>query len=1049
LRLLNAAGKTKANVIALLYAVKQLQGKKDRSGDYARLIVAGYTLAHLNKTFLVYLRQILDQSKSRYTENKKDNFFVIGTVTVFIVPMENPENIFGFDSCACIHHKAKILARRQGRVRRIAIRDMRVGDEVFTRSGWRRVLRVLPKGKKPVVHVDKLRCTPDHSILSQEWREAGTLIKSDLIYTASLWRVRAWERVCGLLRQAGESVSYLTGLHTTGIPAERMRVSAAIFSARKLKAVSVIFMWLFGSFITENSRQDMSFIIETASQLIIELKTLKRCPEEKPVFAVRNAVTRINTLKEKLRPSLCVNEEPVRYAGKLSRLLSVLLALPVLRTVRTLREARRYEVYDLTVDGREAHEFFADGILVHNCFVEEIDELTEDKAIEAVRSLSERCRQQIPAFRSPFLCLASTSQGQKGLYRVYNHFKKNGTGFVLLRGRTQDNLFLPKELIADMLRTYTPEEKCLASKERILVRDGSRIYRISLRDIRPGSHVFTRQGWRRVVSVRKNGLKQVGRIAGLLTTEDHKVATGADRWEAAASARTALSYNEQEIIVWTRLQELKTSVKEVLRRLSSMTGKNGTDTQSPEEPAAGSIGAVVRNVLRDVKVICCTYTSGKNTTVHCLTALWYIMRIMITTITVSKILSRCLFFNTRCSTSLEAAFGKRVFQLLKKCTKTIRVIRSLANYAERYSRQNTLTPGSVISINQKYAGRVLSDGGRMTENVIGNDLLPVRTVDRFLDGQAPTLLSALSAVKMSTDLLDQYLKPVLTAAPVFWRRMRLPGFVPGNAVRDTSMREVADVEVEGVHEFVAKGLVVHNCVFMDGEFLAIAKGRVLGDFSWERNYLDYDLDTELRPGESVYIGQDFNTGFSRASAYVVREGVIYCVKYYDFPDPRDAPSVFRYDFPEQRILWIPDVTIKDSFPQFARELRKYGIQIIYRKKNPLVEDTVFLVNKLFYTGRLMICKIARDLAEACALAMRDKDNRIPKGTGPSSPIHAVDTVRYVCAFVCMRDKAFRDIRRIVIDKRASFRSDSDKPVRDLGGGYIQIHPDALYRGKKL
>jgi hypothetical protein len=427
-----AAGKTKANVISLLYAVKQLQGKKDRSGDYARIIVAGITLAHLNKTFLIYLRQILDQSKSRYTENKKDNYFTIGTVTVLIVPMENPENIYGFD--------------------------------------------------------------------------------------------------------------------------------------------------------------------------------------------------------------------------------------------------------------------------VASVFVEEIDELTEDKAVEAVRSLSERCRQRIPGFRSPFLCLASTAQGQKGLYRVYNHFKKTGVGFVLIRGRTQDNVFLPKELIADMLRMYTPEEKL---------------------------------------------------------------------------------------------------------------------------------------------------------------------------------------------------------------------------------------------------------------------------------------------------------------------------------------------------------------VFMDAKFLAIAKGRVLGDFDWERNYLDYDLDTGLLPEETVYIGMDFNSFGNRASAYVVRDGVIYCVKCYDFPNPQDAPSVFRYDFPEQRILWIPDVTIKDSFPMFARELRKYGIQIIYRKKSPLVEDTVFLVNKLFYTGRLLICKMAKDLAEACALFMRDKDNRVPKGIGPSSPAHYVDGTRYACSFICMRHKDFRDIRELVVNKRASFRSDSDKPVQDLGGGYVQIHPNALYRGKKL
>jgi len=224
-------------------------------------------------------------------------------------------------------------------------------------------------------------------------------------------------------------------------------------------------------------------------------------------------------------------------------------------------------------------------------------------------------------------------------------------------------------------------------------------------------------------------------------------------------------------------------------------------------------------------------------------------------------------------------------------------------------------------------------------------------------------------------------------------------------------------------------------VFMNARFLAIAKGRVLGDFDWERNYLNYDIDTGLKSGETVYIGMDFNISYNRASAYVTRDGVIYGIKYYDFP--------------EQRILWIPDMTIKDSFPQFARELRRYGIQIIYRKKNPLVEDTVFLVNKLFYTGRLMICRIAKDLAEACALAMRDKDNKIPKGVGPSSPMHAIDGLRYVCSFICARDRAFNDLRRLTIDKRASFRAESENLVQDVGGGYTRIHPNALYRGKKL
>jgi hypothetical protein len=81
--------------------------------------------------------------------------------------------------------------------------------------------------------------------------------------------------------------------------------------------------------------------------------------------------------------------------------------------------------------------------------------------------------------------------------------------------------------------------------------------------------------------------------------------------------------------------------------------------------------------------------------------------------------------------------------------------------------------------------------------------------------------------------------------------------------------------------------------------------------------------------------------------------------------------------------------------------------------------------------------------------MRDKDNRIPKGQGSGSPIHCIDGLRYAVSFICMRDRAFHDIRKLIIDKRASFRPDSDKPVQDMGSGYTRIDPNALYRGKKF
>jgi hypothetical protein len=108
-----------------------------------------------------------------------------------------------------------------------------------------------------------------------------------------------------------------------------------------------------------------------------------------------------------------------------------------------------------------------------------------------------------------------------------------------------------------------------------------------------------------------------------------------------------------------------------------------------------------------------------------------------------------------------------------------------------------------------------------------------------------------------------------------------------------------------------------------------------------------------------------------------------------------------------------------------------------------VEDTCFLVNKLFKMERLMICKVAAPVAEACALAMRDKDNKIPSGRGQSSPIHAIDGLRYVCAFIAANKREFRDIRRLVMDKRASLREDQEEMIKQLAGGYSEINPEAI------
>ena len=239
-------------------------------------------------------------------------------------------------------------------------------------------------------------------------------------------------------------------------------------------------------------------------------------------------------------------------------------------------------------------------------------------------------------------------------------------------------------------------------------------------------------------------------------------------------------------------------------------------------------------------------------------------------------------------------------------------------------------------------------------------------------------------------------------------------------------------------------------VYMEGAFLSVTQGRVIPGFDWDKNFApESDMDLELRRGERVYIGQDFNSGYNRGSAWVARNGTLHCIKRYDFPDPDDMANIYRYDFPDQDIFWLPDVTIKDQYPHFARDLRRNDIHIIHRSKSPLVEDSCFLISKLCAQGRIMIHSQAREVAEAFSTASRGKDNKIPKGVGPNSPIHDIDGARYVCSYLALILPEFKDIRKGIMSHLASFRAGAEEmeerlsAVSSVGAGYTRIEGRAF------
>jgi len=231
-------------------------------------------------------------------------------------------------------------------------------------------------------------------------------------------------------------------------------------------------------------------------------------------------------------------------------------------------------------------------------------------------------------------------------------------------------------------------------------------------------------------------------------------------------------------------------------------------------------------------------------------------------------------------------------------------------------------------------------------------------------------------------------------------------------------------------------------VFLEGEFVALAQGRVLGDFDWEKNFVKVAMDREVSQEETIYWAQDFNQGYHRGCAAVVRGNIIYIIKDYEFPDIREAPKVLRFDFPRNKILWIPDTTAKDEIKTFTRELHKHGIWWITRGKNPNVEDSAFITNKLLYCQRLIFTEAAVDTASDCSLAVRDKNGAIPKGVGKLSVIHRVDGVRMLCYFITVTQRAFLDIKRATVERHLAYEED-EPAVTEMSNGYVSINPSAL------
>lgn len=205
---------------------------------------------------------------------------------------------------------------------------------------------------------------------------------------------------------------------------------------------------------------------------------------------------------------------------------------------------------------------------------------------------------------------------------------------------------------------------------------------------------------------------------------------------------------------------------------------------------------------------------------------------------------------------------------------------------------------------------------------------------------------------------------------------------------------------------------------LEGKFVSIDSGLIFPDYDPKNNKLDNDLYDFVRnnPEYPVYIGQDFNIGNHNAVAFTVLENSIIAIKDYEFPDIRRAPEVFRYDFPENKIVWIPDMTYKEHFSEFKKELRIFKIDLALRSCNPLVGDRNFACNKLFVAQKLFICPMCKGLETTLLTWQKDPRTGQPYKGGKGAPDHKGDCLGYVVHYLLSWKKELKYLYRVTLQR---------------------------------
>ena len=204
--------------------------------------------------------------------------------------------------------------------------------------------------------------------------------------------------------------------------------------------------------------------------------------------------------------------------------------------------------------------------------------------------------------------------------------------------------------------------------------------------------------------------------------------------------------------------------------------------------------------------------------------------------------------------------------------------------------------------------------------------------------------------------------------------------------------------------------------YLEGEFVNLRTGRMYPDYDEKVNMVD---PTYVPGTATVYVGQDINSGFSKACVIYQEGDILHVVKSYSFDSVGVAPRTLREMFPTQRIVWLPDASSKEIMAGYTDEVRENNIELVQRGINPSVTDRILVINKLFRLRKLFIWSNVEELPVALKTRQFNDDGKPSKGKGPLAPDHICDALEYAVWHVFVVKKQWDDLKELLHIKKSN------------------------------